>query len=126
MKDNLKKIDKILPLDGVNSCFRVVSLHDVAPQIFDWLDLLNMNVVIILTLIVAVAGFNMVSGLLILILDKTALIGILKALGYRNIRLQKLFLYIAAMLHGMEKPVWMVSRSILLVKMQSLRLNYFY
>lgn len=90
-----EKIDKILPLDGVNSCFRVVSLHDVAPQIFDWLDLLNMNVVIILTLIVAVAGFNMVSGLLILILDKTALIGILKALGYRNIRLQKLFLYIA-------------------------------
>ena len=47
-----------------------------------------------------VAGFNMVSGLLILILDKTSFIGILKALGYRNIRLRRLFLYIAAGLIG--------------------------
>lgn len=60
------------------------------------MNLLNMNVWIILTLIVVVAGFNMVSGLLILILDKTSFIGILKALGYRNIRLRRLFLYIAA------------------------------
>ena len=59
-----------------------------------------MNVWIILTLIVVVAGFNMVSGLLILILDKTSFIGILKALGYRNIRLRRLFLYIAAGLIG--------------------------
>ena len=64
------------------------------------MNLLNMNVWIILTLIVVVAGFNMVSGLLILILDKTSFIGILKALGYRNIRLRRLFLYIAAGLIG--------------------------
>lgn len=90
-----EEVDNILPRDKGNDCFRVVTLHDIAPQIFDWLDLLNMNVVIILTLIVAVAGFNMVSGLLILILDKTALIGILKALGYRDVCLRRLFLYIA-------------------------------
>ncbi len=90
-----ESVDKILPLDKENDCLRVVSLKDVAPQIFDWLNLLNMNVLIILVLIIAVAGFNMVSGLLILILDKTALIGILKALGYRNICLRRLFLYIA-------------------------------
>lgn len=88
-------VDRILPSGGECDCFQVTTLNDAAPQIFDWLNLLNMNVVIILTLIVAVSGFNMVSGLLILILDKTALIGILKALGYRNISLRRLFLYIA-------------------------------
>ena len=76
--------------------YEVRTLADVAPQIFDWLALLNMNVWVILILIVTVAGFNMVSGLLILILDKTALIGILKALGYKNVSLRKLFLYISA------------------------------
>lgn len=76
--------------------YEVRTLADVAPQIFDWLALLNMNVWVILILIVTVAGFNMVSGLLILILDKTSLIGILKALGYKNVSLRKLFLYISA------------------------------
>ena len=76
--------------------YEVQTLADVAPQIFDWLALLNMNVWVILILIVTVAGFNMVSGLLILILDKTTLIGILKALGYKNVSLRKLFLYISA------------------------------
>ena len=75
--------------------YRVTTLQELAPQIFDWLSLLNMNVVVILTLIMVVAGFNMVSGLLILILDKTALIGILKTLGARNVSLRKIFLYIA-------------------------------
>lgn len=89
------EVDGILPSDDMNDCFRLITLHDAAPQIFDWLNLLNMNVVIILTLIVVVAGFNMVSGLLILILDKTALIGILKALGCRDVCLRRLFLYIA-------------------------------
>ena len=74
----------------------VRTLVDVAPQIFDWLALLNMNVWVILILIITVAGFNMVSGLLVLILDKTTLIGILKALGCKNVSLQKLFLYISA------------------------------
>ena len=79
-----------------NGNYEVQTLADVAPQIFDWLALLNMNVWVILILIVTVAGFNMVSGLLILILDKTSLIGILKALGYKNVSLRKLFLYISA------------------------------
>ena len=60
--------------------YEVQTLADVAPQIFDWLALLNMNVWVIL----------------ILILDKTTLIGILKALGYKNVSLRKLFLYISA------------------------------
>lgn len=76
--------------------YEVKTLADVAPQIFDWLALLNINVWVILILIVVVAGFNMVSGLLILILDKTTLIGVLKALGYKNVSLRKLFLYLSA------------------------------
>lgn len=71
------------------------TLKELAPQVFDWLRLLDMNVWIILVLLVTVAGFNMVSGLLILILDKTALIGVLKALGCRDRSLQRLFLYVA-------------------------------
>lgn len=76
--------------------YDVKTLGDVAPQIFDWLKLINMNVWVILILIVLVAGFNMVSGLLILILDKAGLIGLMKAFGYRNISLRRLFLYISS------------------------------
>ncbi len=89
------QLDELLPLDTRNRFLRISTLHDTAPQIFDWLSLLNMNVAVILTLIIVVAGFNMVSGLLILILDKTALIGILKALGCRDASLKRLFLYLA-------------------------------
>ena len=89
------EIDGFLPLDENNNFYKVSSLRETAPQVFDWLSLLNMNIWIILTLIVVVAGFNMVSGLLILILDKTSLIGILKALGCRDIVLKKVFLYLA-------------------------------
>lgn len=94
------RIDELLPEGEAGEEYKVMTLRDVAPQIFDWLNLLNMNVWIILTLIVTVAGFNMVSGLLILILDKTSLIGILKALGYKNLCLRRLFLYIALGLIG--------------------------
>lgn len=89
-------LDHVLVWNKDQDFYKITTLQEAAPQIFDWLNLLNLNVAVILTLIVIVAGFNMVSGLLILILDKTAMIGILKALGYKNISLKKLFLYIAA------------------------------
>lgn len=89
-----------LPMETESDAYRITTLRENAPQVFDWLNLLNMNVWIILILIVVVAGFNMVSGLLILILDKTSFIGIMKALGYRSIRLRRLFLYIAVGLIG--------------------------
>lgn len=93
-------VSDVLPLNEDGDFYRVTTLRETAPQIFDWLSLLNMNVWIILILIITVAGFNMVSGLLILILDKTSFIGILKALGYKNANLKKLFLYIAVGLIG--------------------------
>jgi lipoprotein-releasing system permease protein len=77
---------------------RVVSISDKYPQFFDWLQLLDMNVWVILSLMVIVAGFNMVSGLLILILERTGMIGILKALGLENSGLRKIFLYQSAFL----------------------------
>ena len=77
---------------------RVQSIIDKYPQIFDWLNLQDLNVWIILTLIFLVAGFNMVSSLLILILERTNMIGILKALGTRNWSIRKIFLYQSAYL----------------------------
>ncbi len=75
------------------SRLKVINIHDKYPQIFDWLNLQDMNVLIILILILVVAGFNMVSGLLILILDRTNMIGILKALGSPNVSIRKIFMY---------------------------------
>jgi len=72
---------------------RVQSIKEKYPQIFDWLNLTDMNVWIILIIITLVAGFNMVSGLLILILERTNMIGILKAMGTRNWSIRKIFLY---------------------------------
>lgn len=94
------EMDMELPLAYGNDFYRIETLYDKAPAIFDWLGLLNMNVWVILILLVMVAGFNLVSGLLILILDKTSLIGMLKALGYKNVNLRKLFLYLSAGLIG--------------------------
>ncbi len=75
------------------SRLKVVNIRDKYPQIFDWLNLQDMNVLIILILMLVVAGFNMVSGMLILILDRTNMIGILKALGSPNVSIRKIFLY---------------------------------
>ena len=75
------------------SRLKVANIHDKYPQIFDWLNLQDMNVLIILILMLVVAGFNMVSGLLILILDRTNMIGILKALGSPNVSIRKIFMY---------------------------------
>jgi lipoprotein-releasing system permease protein len=65
------------------------------PQIFSWLDLQNINVVIIITLILLVAGISMISTLLIIILENSTLIGILKSLGASDISIRKIFIYIA-------------------------------
>jgi lipoprotein-releasing system permease protein len=78
--------------------FKVTNIRIRYPQIFDWLNFQDMNVIIIITLMLLVAGFNMISGLLILILEKINMIGIFKALGSENKMIQKIFLYQAAYL----------------------------
>ena len=75
---------------------KAVSIKDLYPHIFSWLDLQDMNVVVIIVLMVIVAGITMISTLLVLILEKTNMIGILKALGAKNWSVRKIFLYNAA------------------------------
>ena len=70
------------------------------PQVFSWLGLLDINVWIILALMIAVAGFTMISGLLIIILERTQMIGILKALGARNNTIRHTFLWFATFIIG--------------------------
>jgi len=80
--------------------FKVTSIRSKYPQIFDWLNFQDINVIIIIILMLVVAGFNMISGLLILILEKTNMIGILKALGSDDKAIRKVFLYQASYLIG--------------------------
>lgn len=70
------------------------------PQVFSWLELLDINVWIILALMVALAGFTMISGLLIIILERTQMIGVLKALGARNTTIRHTFLWFAVFIIG--------------------------
>jgi lipoprotein-releasing system permease protein len=78
--------------------FKVTNIRIRYPQIFDWLNFQDINVIIIILLMLIVAGFNMISGLLILILEKTNMIGVLKSLGAEDITIRRLFLYQAAYL----------------------------
>ncbi|HEX2975848.1 MAG TPA: FtsX-like permease family protein, partial [Bacteroidales bacterium] len=80
--------------------FKVVNIKTLYPQIFDWLNFQDVNVIIIILLMIIVAGFNMISGILILILEKTNMIGILKALGSDDRTIRRVFLYQAAYLIG--------------------------
>ena len=75
-----------------DATLQVISVTDRYAQIFDWLRIIDTNVWIILTLMVLVAGFNMISGLLIMILERTRTIGILKSLGASNPFIRNIFL----------------------------------
>ena len=80
--------------------YYVQTLKEQNPAVFAWLDLLDMNVVVIIILMLLVAGFNIVSGLIIMILDGVQLIGTLKALGADNRFVRRIFIYQAALLIG--------------------------
>lgn len=82
------------------NAYSTQTIKQINPQIFSWLDLLDMNVWVILFLMLAVAGFNMISGLLILILERTNMIGILKSLGSTDWSVRKIFLYHSFFLIG--------------------------
>jgi len=76
------------------------TIYQLYPQIFDWLKLQDMNVVIILSLMIAVSAITMISTLLILILERTSMIGVLKALGLSSKRIRKIFVYHALYILG--------------------------
>lgn len=84
--------------DRYGNMYYLRTVEEVYPQIFAWLDLLDVNVWVILILIVGVAGFTMISGLLIIILERTNMIGVLKALGADNTAVRKIFLSFSVLL----------------------------
>jgi len=87
-------------VDAYGGTYYTQSVEEVNPQIFAWLDLLDMNVWVILFLMTGVAGFTMISGLLIIILERTNMIGVLKALGADNFAIRKIFLSFSVFLIG--------------------------
>ncbi|RLD66146.1 MAG: ABC transporter permease [Bacteroidetes bacterium] len=98
---------------------QIRSIKDNFPHIFDWLALSDTNVWIILVLMLLVGGFNMISGLLVIILERTNMIGILKALGAKNANIRKIFLYNASFLIG-KGMIWgnLIGISLCLVQYQ--------
>lgn len=99
MKDLLhEKVD--MQTDRYGNTYYTQTVEEANPQIFAWLDLLDMNVWVILVLMTGVAGFTMISGLLIIILERTNMIGVLKALGADNLSIRKIFLNFSVLLIG--------------------------
>lgn len=101
----LKSYDKIDEVgaeinEGVGQGFSAQTIKETNPSVFSWLDLQDVNGVVVISLMLLVAGINMISALLILILERTNMIGILKALGAKNKSIQQIFLYNAAYLIG--------------------------
>ena len=90
--------EKIYNISG--SDLNARTIRDIYPQIFDWLGLQNINAIIIITLMIVVSGMNMISALLIIILERIKLIGTLKAMGCISFSIRKIFIYLAAYLIG--------------------------
>ena len=74
----VRKVNRTMDSNGAT--YSSKTIRELSPQIFSWLDLLDLNVWIILAIMTAVAVVTMISGLLIIILERTTMIGILKAL----------------------------------------------
>ena len=95
------KVNKDYNIDSIQSLVEIVTPFDAKvssskslyPQIFDWIKLFDLNIVIILIIMIVVASINMISSLLIIILERTKMIGLLKALGAASISIKKIFLY---------------------------------
>lgn len=87
-------------LDRYGNTYSSATVQELNPSIFSWLNLMDLNVWIILALMVAVAGVTMISGLLIIILERTQMIGVLKALGARNKTIRHIFLWFATFIIG--------------------------
>ena len=95
--DLLHKVDDAV-YELIPYAFKTQTIEERFPDIFGWLELQDVNVIIIVILVILVSSINMISALLILILDRTPMIGVLKALGSNDVSIRKVFLYKAAYL----------------------------
>ena len=99
MRDAVSEVVDTL-VDCYGNTYFTQTIEDLNPQLFAWLGVLDMTVWVILVLMLGVAGFTMISGLLIIILERTNLIGILKALGASNRSIREIFLYFSVFIIG--------------------------
>lgn len=107
--DNFDKLDEVenrvvklvnRTTDKYGNTYSSKTIKELSPQLFSWLDLLDLNVWIILIIMMAVAAVTMISGLLIIILERTQMIGLMKALGARNPMVRHTFMWFAAFIIG--------------------------
>lgn len=83
-----------------NQQLYIQTIEELFPALFAWLGVLDRTVWVILVLVLGIAGFTMVSGLLIIILEKSNFIGILKAIGTKNISIRRIFIYYSCFIIG--------------------------
>jgi lipoprotein-releasing system permease protein len=95
--EDLPRLDDIIS-EHISWEFTTLKITDQFMEIFGWLELQDLNVIIILTLMVLVSGINMITALLVFILERTNMIGLLKAMGANNKSISRIFLYNAAYL----------------------------
>lgn len=98
--DDLHIITDYLYNDIIPTSLYAETIQQRLPAIFDWLELQNVNEIVIITLMLIVSIINMITALMILILERTNMIGTLKALGASNWSIRKIFLYYAAYIVG--------------------------
>ena len=80
--------------------YGVVNVEQQNPAVFSWLEVLDVNIRVILVLMIGIAGFTMIAGLLIIIIERTQMIGVLKSLGANNTKIRHLFLWLSVFLIG--------------------------
>jgi lipoprotein-releasing system permease protein len=79
--------------DAIDQDMQVMKVTEMFPAIFDWLNLMDRNIIVILALILVVASFNMISVLLVMMMERTPMIGLLKALGSDDSKIRKIFIF---------------------------------
>ena len=84
--------------DHYSATYSTHNIRELYPGIFSWLSLLDTNVYVILALMIGLSLFTMTAGLLIIILERTNFIAVMKSLGATNVQLRHVFLYFAALL----------------------------
>lgn len=93
--NNFDKLDEAAKVifEDIDQDMQLMKVTEMFPAIFDWLNLMDRNIFVIIALILVVASFNMISVLLVMMMERTPMIGLLKALGSDNTKIRKIFIY---------------------------------
>lgn len=95
LEEDQEKLEELLGYD-----YNIANVREIYSNIFLWLEKLDMNGIIVIVLMIIVATFNMITALLILILERANMVGLVKALGMTNVNVRKIFLFISIKLIG--------------------------